>query len=226
MNVLVCLRVTARTSPAPLDAADAQVLARAGALRAGGHTVTALYSSTAAESETVATSLGPHVDRAVRVAGDELTSSDFHTIGQVLATAIRRIGADLVLAPVQGEDEPLSAAPASIARHLGARYLPLVEEIVGLDASGAEVSLRAGGIRRRIRVALPAVLATTPGPGLPAAPPAVPDRSLSVETVGLSDPEATVVRRRTELLGRPEPASRGTQTVNSAAELVAALTRP
>jgi electron transfer flavoprotein beta subunit len=226
MNVLVCLRVTARTSPAPLDAADTQVLARAAALRAGGHTVTALYSSTAAESETVAARLGPHVDRAVRVAGDELTSADFHTIGQLLATAIRRVGAaDLVLVPAQGEDEPLSAAPASIARHLGARYLPLVEEITGLDASGAEVSLRAGGVRRRLRVALPAVLATTPGPGLPASDAPTSNGALAVETMGLSDPEATVVRRRTELLGRPEPASRGTQMVGSAAELIAALTR-
>jgi hypothetical protein len=34
-----------------------------------------------------------------------------------------------------------------------------------------------------------------------------------------------VVRRRTELLGREEPASRGTEEVTSAAALVAALDR-
>ena len=39
----------------------------------------------------------------------------------------------------------------------------------------------------------------------------------------LMDPEATVVRRRTELLGLPELASRGTREVTSAAELVDAL---
>jgi electron transfer flavoprotein alpha/beta subunit len=225
MNVLVCLRVTARTSASVLDLVDAQVLSRAVALRSGGHTITALYTSTAAEAEAVAAALAPHVDRAVRVAGDELTTADFHTIGQVLATAIRRVGADLVLAPVQGEDEPLSAAPASIARQLGARYLPLVEEITALDAQGAEIALRTGGQRRRVRVSLPAVL--TPAPGAPPLPdsPAAPGATVPVETVAMSDPDATVVRRRTELLGRPEPASRGSQAVGSAADMVAALTR-
>ena len=41
----------------------------------------------------------------------------------------------------------------------------------------------------------------------------------------LNDPETTVVRRRTELLGKPEPASRGTEEVESAAALIAALAR-
>jgi hypothetical protein len=46
-----------------------------------------------------------------------------------------------------------------------------------------------------------------------------------VELMTLNDPETTVVRRRTELLGKPEPASRGAEEVTSAAALVAALTR-
>ena len=46
-----------------------------------------------------------------------------------------------------------------------------------------------------------------------------------VELLTLADPETTVVRRRTELLGKPEPASRGAEEVTSAAGLVAALTR-
>jgi len=223
MNVVVCLRMTARTSAAPLDLSDARTLARAASLRAGGHTVTALYSSTVAEADAIAVALAPHADRVVRVAGDDLTTADFHTVGQVLATAIRRIGVDLVLAPVQGEDEPFNAAPAAIARQLGARYLPLVEEVLSLDERGAEVSLRTGGLRRRIRAALPAVLATAPGP--------VPQdlaatgAAVALETMTITDPDATVVRRRTELLGRPEPASRGSQTVSSAAEMVAALGR-
>jgi hypothetical protein len=46
-----------------------------------------------------------------------------------------------------------------------------------------------------------------------------------IEVIPLGDPESTVVRRRTELLGRPEPASRGIETVTSAAALVASLDR-
>jgi len=227
MNVLVCLRTTARTSPAPLDAADAHTLARAAALRAGGHTITAVYGSSLAEADAIAAALAPHVDRSVRIAGDELATADFHTVGLVLATAIRRIGADLVLAPAQGEDEPLSAAPAAIARLLGARYLPLVEEVTALDDGGVEVWLRTAGVKRRLRVALPAVLATAAGaPAQLPQPGAAPAGSaVAAETMMITDPDATVVRRRLELLGRPEPASRGSQTVNSAAEMVAALTR-
>jgi electron transfer flavoprotein alpha/beta subunit len=225
MNVLVCLRMTARTSPALLDAADGGTLARAAALRAGGHAVTALYSSTIAEAEAVAAALAPHVDRTVRVGGDDLPTADFHTVGLVLATAIRRIGADLVLAPLQGEDESLNAAPAALARHLGARYLPLVDEVASVDDRGVEVWLRAGGLRRRIRAALPAVLGTAPTTGPLLDKPAPPAGAVAVENMTISDPDATVVRRRTELLGRSEPASRGSQAVGSAAEMVAALRR-
>ncbi len=224
MNVLVCLRMTPRTAPTLLDGADTRALARAAGLRAAGHALTAVYSSPAAEADAVAAALAPHVDRAVRVGGDDLATADFHTVGQVLATAIRRIGADLVLAPVQGDDEPLSAAPAALARHLGARYLPLVEEVAALDERGAEVVLRTAGVKLRLRATLPAVLATAPtSASLPESQGA--GSAVAAETMVITDPDATVVRRRTELLGRAEPASRGSQTVASAAELVAALTR-
>jgi hypothetical protein len=58
--------------------------------------------------------------------------------------------------------------------------------------------------------------------------PAPPDRTgipSNIEVLTLSDPEATVVRRRTEFLGRPETASRGIEEVASADAFVAALTR-
>ncbi|HSS39197.1 MAG TPA: hypothetical protein VLT58_10545 [Polyangia bacterium] len=222
MNVLVCLRTTARTSPELLDGADARALSQAMALRGAGHTLIALYVATAAEAEPVAAQLAAHVDRAVRVVSDEVAAADFHTCGQMQAMAIRRLCADVVLAPIQGQDECASGTPAAIARHLGARYVPFVEEIPGISDASAEVVVRGGGRKRRLRVAFPAVLGTAPGTAtLPAAGAAPPP----VETIALSDPEATVVRRRTELLGRPETASRGTQTVTSAAALIAALKR-
>ena len=85
--------------------------------------------------------------------------------------------------------------------------------------------MRGGGRKRRLRVDLPAVLAIVAGPrGLPA-PSERTGNPSEVELLTLADPEATVVRRRTELLGKPEPASRGTEEVTSALALVAALTR-
>jgi hypothetical protein len=85
--------------------------------------------------------------------------------------------------------------------------------------------VRGGGKKRRLRVDLPAVLSVVAGPrDLPA----LPDRTgnpSDVEVMSLSDPDATVVRRRTEFLGRPETASRGTEEVASAEAFVAALAR-
>ncbi len=226
MNVLVCLRTTARTTAELLDGADAQALAHALALRGAGHSLIALYVASAADAAPVAARLAPHVDRAVRVVSDEVAAADFHTCGQMLAMAIRRLGADVVLAPIQGEDEAASGTPAAIARHLGARYVPFVEEIAALDDANAEVVVRGGGRKRRLRVALSRGDRHRPWRGdAPAALPRTP-APRPVETIGLADPESTVVRRRTELLGRPETASRGTQTVTSAAALIAALKRP
>ncbi len=227
MNLLVCLRATGRAGSELLGSADTQALACAAALRAAGHRLTALYAADSGEAAAVAACLAPHVDRAVRIVSDELAAADFHTVGQMLAMAIRRIGADAVVIPAQRDDEAISGVPAAIARHLSARYLPFVEEILAPDAAGGrsgtvEVVVRGGGRKRRLRVALPAILATSPGADpLPA--PVAGAAEPNVETVALGDPDATVVRRRTELLGRAEPASRGTQTVSSAAALVAAL---
>ncbi len=229
MNLVVCLRATGRASSELLDGADAQALARAASLRAAGHQLTALYVADAGEAAAVAAQLAPHVDRAVRIVGDDLAAADFHTRGQMLAMAIRRIGADVVVVPARGDDEATSGVPAAIARHLSARYLPFVEEMAAAEPGGGaseavEVVVRGGGRKRRLRVAVPAVLATAPGAApLPAPRPGAAEPP--VETVALGDPEATLVRRRTELLGRPEAASRGTQTVTSADALVAALSR-
>lgn len=227
MNVVVCLRATARAPGAELlDGTDASALAHAAPLRRAGHKLIALYAASAAEAPLVAARLEPHVDRAVRIVSDELTAADFHTVGQMLAMAIRRIGAEVVVAPVQGAEEAASGTPAAIARHLAARYVPFVEQIAATDDSGVEVVVRGGGLERRLRVSAPVVLATAPGD---AEAPAAPDRAgapaPTVETMALSDPEATVVRRRTELLGRAESTSRGTQTVSSASDLVTALKR-
>jgi electron transfer flavoprotein alpha/beta subunit len=226
LNLVVCLRAP---PPDPegdaLGRADALALAHALGLAGAAHKVTALLGGTSTEAGPLRLALGAGVDRAVRVAADELGAADFHTIGQVLAIAIRRIGADLILTGVRSDDEGLGAAPAAIARHLGVAYLPCVEEIAFVDGPAVEVVTRGGGRLRRLRVKLPAVLTIAAGPGpVTARAPRTGDAP-PIEVIPLSDPESTVVRRRTELLGRPEPASRGVETVTSAAALVAALAR-
>jgi hypothetical protein len=64
------------------------------------------------------------------------------------------------------------------------------------------------------------------GPAGPFAPPDTTGNPADIEVLSLADPDATVVRRRTELLGQPELASRGTEEVTSAAALIEGLRRP
>jgi electron transfer flavoprotein beta subunit len=214
---------------------DARALALALALPAASATarVTALLAGGAFEAAPLRRALAAGANRAVRLPGDDLAGADFHTLGQVLAGGIKRLGADLVLTGMRSEDEGLGAVAASTARQLGFVFVSGIEELtVGAgEAGGAsvEVVVRGGGRKRRLRVSLPAVLSVTAGPGPAPAPGGQPDGQLGkgkeIEVLSLADPERTVVRRRTEFLGQAEPASRGTETVASAAELVAALAR-
>jgi electron transfer flavoprotein alpha/beta subunit len=224
VNIVVCFR-----APAPGPEADAlaraDALALAHGLALGDHQTTALLGGTSMEAGSLRLALAAGVDRAVRVAADDMAGTDFHTIGQLLAIALRRIGADLVLCGVRSDDEGLGAAPAAIARHLGANYVAGVEEIALVSPGMVDVVARGGGRKRRLRVKLPAVLTIAAGPATSPQRPPRAGGAPAIEVIPLSDPEATVVRRRTELLGRLEPASRGVETVTSAAALVAALDR-
>jgi electron transfer flavoprotein alpha/beta subunit len=226
VNIVVCFRAP---PPDPegdsLGRSDGHALAQALTLAASQHQVTAILGGTSMEAGPLRLALAAGADRAVRVAADDLTGADFHTIGQVLSIALRRIGLDLVLTGVRSDDEGLGAAPAALARHLGVPYLTGVEEISLVNSQTVEVVLRGGGRKRRLQAKLPAVLAVAAPPRAPAPRPARTGEPPAIEVIALGDPESTVVRRRTELLGRPEPASRGVETVTSAAALVAALNR-
>ena len=226
MNIVVCFR--APPPGAEVDAlarADALALAHALALRSEDRQTTALLGGTSLEAGSLRLALAAGVDRAVRVAADDMAGTDFHTIGQLLAIALRRTGADLVLTGLRSDDEGLGAAPAAIARHLGANCVAGVEEIALVSPGTVDVVARGGGRKRLLRVKLPAVLTVAAGPATPAPRRSRAGAAPAIEVIPLSDPEATVVRRRTELLGRLEPASRGVETVTSAAALVAALDR-
>jgi electron transfer flavoprotein alpha/beta subunit len=231
MKIVVCLH-----APPPdvngtgLGRDDAHALAQGLALASAGQRndqLTALLAGTAAESGALQRALAAGASRAVRLTGEDFATADFHMVGQALATGIKRLGADLVLAGARSDDEGLGAVPASTARHLGFVCVSGVEELAPAADGGAavEVVVRGGGKKRRLRVDLPAVLSIVAGPRAAPSPPDRTGNPTDVEVMSLTDPEATVVRRRTEFLGRPEPASRGTEEVTSADAFIAALTR-
>lgn len=225
MKVVVCLHPSPGGATATLGSDDAHALAAALAFGAA-HPVTALLAGPVADEGPLRRALAAGVTRAVRLVGEDYASADFHTLGQALATAAKRSGAELVLTGARSDDDGLGAVPASIARHLGgALHVACVEKVVAAAPDAVEVVVRGGGRRRRLRVPLPAVLSViAPAPNAPALP--TTDREPpAIEILSLVDPEATVVRRRTELLGQPELPARPAEEVTSAAALVAALVK-
>jgi electron transfer flavoprotein beta subunit len=227
VRIVVCLHAphAVEGEPRVLGVDDAHALAMALAL-GPAHPVTALLAGTSADEAPLHRALAAGAARAVRVVGEDFGAADFHTLGQALGTAVKRLGADLVLAGARSDDDGLGAVPAALARHLGLLHVACIESLAAGPEGAVEISVRGGGKRRRLRVPLPAVLSVVASglaaPALADAPGApAPD----VEVVSLVDPEATVVRRRTELLGQPELPQRTTEEVPSAEALVTALRR-
>ncbi len=228
MNLIVCLHAPpATTDGHTLGRDDTHALGHALALAGTGpsHRVTAVLAGSALETGPLHRALAAGAHRAVRVGGDDFGAADFHTVGQVLAVAIRRLDADLILTGGRSDDDGLGAVPAAVARYLGIGYVASVEEIAMAGDGAVEVVVRGAGRKRRLRVKLPAVLSVVAGPQDSVIAPDRTGNPAEIDLLSLADPEATVVRRRTELLGREEPASRGTEEVTSAAALVAALDR-
>jgi electron transfer flavoprotein beta subunit len=235
MKIVVCLHAPrggradgeAPSPTAPLGADDAHALSLAFGLGAA-HTVTALLAGPPADEWPLRRALAAGAARAVRLIGEDFAAADFHTLGQSLGTAVKRVGADLVLTGARADDDGLGAVPASIARHAGGLHVAYVEALAPAGDDAVEVTVRGGGKRRRLRVPLPAVLSIVASGPTPPALPSAPEgaKPPAVEILSLVDPEATVVRRRTELLGQPELPTRPSEDADSAAALVAALLKP
>jgi electron transfer flavoprotein alpha/beta subunit len=225
VKIVVCLQAPrgADAAASPLGLDDAYALAFAFGL-GSAHVVTAVLAGPAADEGPLRRALAAGATRAVRIVGEDFGAADFHTLGQALGSAVKRLGADLVLAGARSTDDGLGAVPAAIARQVGAPHVACIESLAAATG-GVEISVRGGGRRRRLRLPVPAVLSVVAsGPAAPALPDAAGEPP-AIEVLSLVDPEATVVRRRTELLGQPELPQRTTEEVTSADALVAALAR-
>jgi electron transfer flavoprotein alpha/beta subunit len=226
LKILVCLHATP-PGGTPLAENDLAALQLARGLE-GEHEVVALMAGTRDETAPLQAALSVGVDRAARISGESFAAADFHTLGQVIGSAALTLGFDLILGGAHSDTEGLGALTASVARHMGLPHLANIESLEPLDQHplALAVTVRGGGRKRRLGVGLPFVMSVARGPA-PTSPRATrPPREpgAGIETLALFDPEVTVIRRRTEILGSSAKVEREPARLASAAELVARLT--
>ncbi len=99
-------------------------------------------------------------DDAVHISDDALHGSDALSTSLVLASAIQRIGFDLVLCGMASTDAEMSVVPAMIAERLGVPQLTLAG---ALEVSDGQLTARRDGetATEELAAALPAVVSVT-----------------------------------------------------------------
>jgi electron transfer flavoprotein beta subunit len=107
--------------------------------------------------------LAKGADRAVRIWDDALEGADPLAVARVLAAAVGRESADLVLCGVQSSDGVHSATGVALAEHLG---LPRVAVVKALEHEGGALTVEReleGGLVELLRLRPPALLTIQTG---------------------------------------------------------------
>jgi electron transfer flavoprotein beta subunit len=113
--------------------------------------------------EALLSCLAKGADRAVRVSDDDVATDDPLTVARVLAAAVARESADLVLCGVQSSDAVNGATGVALAGYLD---LPHVAVVKALQNEGGAVVVDReleGGLVERLRIGLPALLTIQTG---------------------------------------------------------------
>jgi electron transfer flavoprotein beta subunit len=108
-------------------------------------------------------------DRAAHILDDALHGSDALTTSLVLATAIRKLSFDLVIAGMASTDAEMSVVPVMVADRLG---VPVLTNAVDLAVEGDTVRVRRDGddATEQVVATLPALVTVTDRSGEPRYP--------------------------------------------------------
>jgi electron transfer flavoprotein beta subunit len=175
---------------------------------ATGGTVTALCIGPESAREALKHALAMGADEAILVSDPALGELDTAGAARILAAAIQKIGADIVVFGRQTLDNGAGVTPAQTARVLGWPMLGLAGQIKVQDGSVTVERVIEEG-RQTVSAKLPAVVSVVQSIGEPRYPSFMGIRKASKATIpvwslgelGVSAPEAVV--RRTELMNPP-----------------------
>jgi electron transfer flavoprotein beta subunit len=175
---------------------------------ATGGTVTALCIGPELAREALKHALAMGADEAILVSDPALGELDTAGAARILAAAIQKIGADIVVFGRQTLDNGAGVTPAQTARVLGWPMLGLAGQIKVQDGSVTVERVIEEG-RQTVSAKLPAVVSVVQSIGEPRYPSFMGIRKASKATIpvwslgelGVSAPEAVV--RRTELMNPP-----------------------
>lgn len=207
MNVAVCVKqIPSADSPARLDPGS-KTLDRSGpfvldesdsysvemALQlvesAGGGEVTLVSMVPGGETAGLRTALAMGAARAVLVSDEALAGSDALSTAKVLAAALARVGADLVLAATESSDGYTGTVPVQVAELLGQPSVSFAKHVA---LAGGEVHVQRQTEQGYDEVAcpLPAVVSVTAGvvePRYPSFKGIMSAKSKPVEELRLAD---------------------------------------
>jgi electron transfer flavoprotein beta subunit len=175
---------------------------------ATGGTVTALCIGPESAREALKHALAMGADEAILVSDPALGELDTAGAARILAAAIQKIGADMVVFGRQTLDNGAGVTPAQAARLLGWPMLGLAGQIKVQDGSVTVERVIEEG-RQTVSAKLPAVVSVVQSIGEPRYPSFMGIRKASKATIpvwslgelGASTPEAVV--RRMELMNPP-----------------------
>jgi len=207
MNVVVCVKqipdpaapqslepgthTLDRSGKLILDDSDAYGVEMALQLaeQTGGGEVTLVSMAPNGETAGLRTALAMGAAKAILVSDDALKGADALTTAKVLAAAIQRVGADLVIAATESSDGYTGTTPVQVAEILGLPSITFAKA-VSVDGSTVKVDRQTEAGYDEVTSPLPAVVTVTAGvvePRYPSFKGIMAAKSKPVETLSLGD---------------------------------------
>jgi electron transfer flavoprotein beta subunit len=239
MNVVVCVKqIPDPSAPQALDPTT-KTLVRDGKLimddsdaygvemglqlaeAAGGGEVTLVSMAPRGETSGLRTALAMGAAKAILVSDDALAGSDALGTAKVLARAIERAGADLVLAATESTDGYTGTVPVQVAELLGWPSVTFAKKVAVEDGQ-VRVERQTEAGYDEVRCPLPAVVTVTAGvvePRFPSfkgimAAKSKPLEQLTIADLGLSPDEVGSAGARQEVVEvRPVEERKGGELV-------------